>query len=449
MTAHIDALADFACRTRLEDIAPQALAHLRHILADTWAACAIGNQEEPMRRMRELQQAQVAGGQAVVLGTGVRLNPLDAAALNAAAGCWLELDEGNLSSNGHPGIQVLPTALAVAQQLGCSGEQMLLACAIGYEVVARIGSACDMRMSIHPHGTYGVVGAAVAAGRLMGLDRAQMRELINLAGSSPIAGNRQGMKEGATLRNWYASHSATMGQTAVRLVQSGFTGPLDGLAPTCNEVLFDRFRPEALVQDLGSRWLLADGYIKLYGCGRPIHAAIDALRDALAPLGDPGHWPLAEELERIELRGFKFVVFLGRTDIRNAFATRFSTPFALASVLVNRSHGVECFTEEAAADGRIQSLMQRVQMQEDQGFSARFPEQQLCELVLVLKDGRRLQGRCEVIRGEPANPADPQDYRDKFMALAARVWPADRLETLYEQARHPERLASLDGWGLA
>jgi 2-methylcitrate dehydratase PrpD len=377
----------------------------------------------------------------------VRLNPLDAAALNAAAGCWLELDEGNLTSNGHPGIQVIPTALAVAQQLGSTGEEFLRACAIGYEVVARIGSACDMRMSIHPHGTYGVVGAAVAAGCLMGLDRAQMRELINLAGSSPIAGNRQGMKEGATLRNWYASHSATMGQTAVRLVQSGFTGPLDGLTPTCNEVLFDHFKPEVLVQDLGRRWLLAEGYIKLYGCGRPIHAAIDALLDALAPLGGPQAWPVAEEVERIELRGFKFVVFLGRTDIRNAFATRFSTPFALASVLVHRSHGIECFSDAAAADARIHALMQRIAMQEDEEFSRRFPQKQCCELVLHLQGGRRLVGRCEVIRGEPANPADPQDYRDKFMALAGRIWPAEQLETLYEQARYPERLPSLQNWG--
>jgi 2-methylcitrate dehydratase PrpD len=449
MTDHLDALADFACRTTLADIEPRALSHLRHILADTVAACAIGNQEVPMRQLLALQQAQVAGGLASVLGTRAQLNPLDAAALNASAGCWLELDEGNLASNGHPGIQVIPSALAVAQQLGKSGADFLLACALGYEVVARIGSACDMRMSIHPHGTYGVVGAAVATGRLMGLDRMQMRELISLAASSPIAGNRQGMKEGATLRNWYAAHSATMGQTAVRLVQSGFTGPLDGLTPTCNDVLFDNFKPELMVRDLGQRWLLAEGYIKLYGCGRPIHAALDALRHALAPLGSPEAWPLAEEVERIELRGFKFLVFLGRTDIRNAFSTRFSTPFALASVLVHRSHGIECFTDAAAADARIQALMHRVHMQEEPSFSARFPAEQLCELSVWLKDGRRLQGRCDIIRGEPAHPADVQDYQDKFMALGARVWPEHRLPEIYSQAIYPERLPSLAGWGLA
>ena len=84
-------------------------------------------------------------------------------------------------------VAELGSFAAVAQQLGSSGEDFLLACAIGYEIVARIGSACDMRMSIHPHGTYGVVGAAVAAAKLAGLGPGPMREVISLAGSAPMA----------------------------------------------------------------------------------------------------------------------------------------------------------------------------------------------------------------------------------------------------------------------
>lgn len=443
---YLDQLAEFACSAQLADVAPEALQHLRFIVADTLAACAIGNQEPEMGAMRALQVQLSGGGEASVLGTGIKMNPIDAAALNAAAGCWLELDEGNLTSNGHPGIQVIPAALAVAQQLGKSGEEFLLACALGYEICARIGSACDMRMCLHPHGTYGVVGAAVAVGRLMGVSPAQMRELINLAGSSPIAGNRQGMKDGATLRNWYASHSAIMGQMAVRLVQSGFTGPRDGLTPTCDEVLFDNFKPDVVVKDLGKRWLLAEGYIKLYGCGRPIHAAIDALRDALAPLGDASHWPLADEIAGIEVRGFKFLAFLNRRDIRNAFATRFSTPFAVASVIVNRGHGLACFDDAAAANPDIHALVDKLALVEVDDYSALFPQQQVCDVTITLKNGRVLKGRCDIIRGEPANPADPQDYRDKFVGLARRTWPARTdaaLNGLYDQALKLDQLPDM------
>ena len=440
MADSLDALADFACNTQISDIEPKALAHLRAILADTLAVCAIGNQEQPMRQLLALQREQVAGGQACVLGTDHTLNALDAAALNAAAGCWLELDEGNLTSNGHPGIQVIPSALAVAQQLGRSGADFLLASAIGYEVVARIGSACDMRMSIHPHGTYGVVGAAVATARLLGLGRQAMREVISLAGSSPIAGNRQGMKEGATLRNWYAAHSAQMGQMAVRLVEAGFTAPIDGIAPTCNDILYDNLRPEDVVRDLGRDWLLGEGYIKLYPCGRPVHAAIDALRAALASAPQAVR---AADIARIEVRGFRFVVYLDRTDIRNAFATRFSTPFALASVAWHGSHGLECFEERAAANPQILELARRVEMTEVPAYTSAFPARQLCDVIVVLADGSRLEGHCEVMRGEPGNPADPAEYRDKFFAIGNPIWGETLCARIHEAAMQVDALADM------
>ncbi len=439
----IDRLTDFACGAKLSDIDPQSLQHLKVIVADTLAAFAAGNQEPEMKALLAKQKPLVSSGHASVVGTDCTLNPIDAAALNASAGCWLELDEGNLTSNGHPGIQVIPTALAVAQELGKSGEEFLLACAIGYEICARIGSACDMRMCIHPHGTYGVIGGAVAAARLQGVSRSEMRELINLAGSSPIAGNRQSMKDGATLRNWYASHSAIMGQMSVRLVQSGFTGPHDGITPTCDEVLFDNFKPEVAVQDLGKKWILGDGYIKLYGCGRPIHSAIDAVRGALAPLGDTSNWPTADEIASIDIRGYKFLAFLNRRDIRNAFATRFSTPFAVASVIVNRGWGLECFDDAAAADKTIDALVQKVELSEVPEYSDQFPIKQICDLTITLKNGTKFVGRTDVIRGEPANPADASDYRDKFMDMAVRAWPADKLDALFDAAMNVDKLGNM------
>jgi 2-methylcitrate dehydratase PrpD len=431
MSDYLDTLVDFVDATRLDDVPPAALAHLRSIFADTLVAFAAGMQQPEMKALAARQLAESGGGHAMIVGTGQRCGPIEASALNAAAGCWLEIDEGNLEANGHPGIQVLPAALAVAQQRGASGRAFLEACAIGYEVAGRIGSACDQRMIVHPHGTYGVVGAAVAVAKLCGLPRDRLRELISLAGSSPLAGNRMTMKDGATLRNWYAAHSAQMGQMALRLIEAGFTAPYDGIAPTCNEILFDNFRPDVVVAGLGSRWLLGDGYIKLYPCGRPVHAAIDALRDALARAPEPVR---AEDVARIEVRAFQFAAYLNRTDIRNAFATRFSTPFALASVLVHRSHGLECFDEAAAADPLILDLARRVQLAEDAGYTAAWPARQPCDVVLVMNDGSRLSGHCEVMRGEPSNPVDRAEFQAKFMAIGTPVWGEDMAARIHAAA---------------
>src|SRR5258706_15924832 len=121
-------------------------------------------QQREMKALVAKNLAQAAAGDAWVIGTGRRASASDAALLNGTAGTWLELDEGNLYAKGHPGIQVVPAAVALAQETTCSGTDLLLAIALGYELSARISRAANVRLSVHPHGTYGVIGAAVAAG---------------------------------------------------------------------------------------------------------------------------------------------------------------------------------------------------------------------------------------------------------------------------------------------
>lgn len=72
----------------------------------------------------------------------------------------------------------------------------------------------------------------------------------------------------------------------------------------------------------------------------------------------------------------------------------------------------------------------------------------MCDVTITLKNGRVLEGRCDIIRGEPANPADPQDYRDKFVGLARRTWPGRTdaaLNGLYDQALKLDQLPDMRG----
>ena len=80
----------------------------------------------------------------------------------------MELDEGNQFGRGHPAIHVFPAVLAMAEEGLFSGRDLILALVLGYEVGTRIGIAAKIRMSMHPHGTWGTVGAAVAVGKLTG-----------------------------------------------------------------------------------------------------------------------------------------------------------------------------------------------------------------------------------------------------------------------------------------
>ena len=438
---YLDTLSRFACATSLADIPLAVRERCGVIVADMLAVIAAGMQEPEMKALAANHLPRVAGGQSSVIGSGKRCNPLDAALLNATAGVWLELDEGNFNTNGHPGVHVIPAALAHAQEHGVSGADFLSAVIVAYEICGRIGGAYQMKTIVQPHGTYGVIGAAIAVGRMCGFNPRQMREVINIAASTPMGGNRQTMREGATVRNYYAGHGNFTGQMAVRLVQSGFTGPRDAPSVTYGQLLADDFKPVQVIAGLGSEWTLDKGYIKLYPSGRYVHSAIDALLDALrqAPAGRIA--PAA--VERVEVRGYKMVAYLGEQRPKNLFGTRFSVPFSIATIIAHGRADLGVFGAPAYANKEILELAARVEVVEVPEFTAEFHARQIVELKILCKDGTTVAGRCEVTRGEPGNPHAPADIRKKYDQLATPVWGEQLARDVYAGCMKLEAIPDL------
>src|SRR5688572_32812475 len=272
---YLQRLARFAAETKLSDITAPARERARWVLADCIPVIAAGMQQPEMKAFASRQLANAAPGDSWVIGAGRRASALDASLLNGTAGTWLELDEGNLFAKGHPGIQVVPAAVALAQELDASGADLLLAVALGYELSSRVSRAANVKLSVHPHGTYGVIGAAIAAGRLKRFTPRQMLELINVASTMGMATSRQTLLDGATVRNIYTGHSGYMGLMASRLVECGFTGEIDSVSAIYGKVLSDAFDPARVVAGLGTEWLIAQSYFKLHPAGRYAHSTID------------------------------------------------------------------------------------------------------------------------------------------------------------------------------
>jgi 2-methylcitrate dehydratase PrpD len=438
---YLDTLSRFACDTQLSEIPLAVRERCEVIIADLLAVIAAGMQVPEMKALVAQHVPRVANGHASVVGSGKRSNPLDAALLNATAGVWLELDEGNFNTNGHPGVHVIPAALAHAQEHGVSGADFLAAVILGYEICGRIGGAYQMKTIVQPHGTYGVIGAAVAVGRMCGLNPAQMREAINVAASTPMGGNRQTMRDGATVRNYYAGHGNFTGQMAVRLVQAGFTGPVDAPSVTYGQLLADDFKPAQVVAGLGCEWTLVRGYIKLYPSGRYVHSAIDALLDALG--NAPGGRVAPDMVERIDVRGYRMVAYLGEKRPKNLFGTRFSVPFSVATIIAHGRADLEVFGAQAFANKDIMALASRVEVAEAPEFTVEFHAKQIVELKIVCKDGMILSGRCDITRGEPGNPHAPGEIERKFNQLAIPVWGEQRTRDVYARCMQLESIPDM------
>jgi len=423
-------LSRFLCRTTLVDVSPEAKARARWIIADCIPVIAAGMQQTQMKAYAARHLSGAAPGNAWVIGTGRRASSLDAALLNGTAGTWLELDEGNLFAKGHPGIQVVPAAVALAQERRASGADLLLAVALGYEASARISRAAQVRLSIHPHGTYGVIGAAITAAHLIGFDEAQMLELLNVAATMGMATSRQTLLDGATVRNIFTGHSGFMGLTATRLVECGFTGEIDGVGNVYGRVLSDTFDRERVVAGLGSEWLIAQNYFKLHPTGRYVHSAIDALDDLLSRV--PGGRLDIDRIKSIKVRAYMLAAMLAERRVVSSFGARFSVPFALASILYHGRSGLASFDEQAVANPKIQALAAIVELSEDEQHTARFPSEQPCDLAITLDDGAILEGHCIVTKGEPANPHRPEELEGKFFDLGVPVWGRETAQALFD-----------------
>lgn len=436
--AYLERVSQFLYDTKLLDIGPAALDRARWILADCIPVIAAGMQVPEMKALVGKHLTGVMPGNSLVFGTGRRVGALDAGLLNGTAGTWLELDEGNLFAGGHPGIQVVPGALAVAQEIGATGADLLRAVTLGYEISSRIARAASLRLCIHPHGTYGVIGAAIAVGLLRGLSQTQLRELLNVSATMGMATSRNALLDGATVRNIYTGHSAYMGQMAVRLVESGFTGEVDGVGTTFGKVLSDTFDAGRVVEGLGSDWLIAQNYFKLHCTGRYVHSAIDALEDALAK---PGAKNLDIDLiDRVDIKAYKLAAMLSGKNITTSFGARFSIPFAIASILYHGKSGLKSFDEAAVANPKVQQLTQRVTVVEEPEYNKAYPQKQHCEVIISLKDGKKIIGHCEVTKGESARPHAPSDLKGKFVELGTSVWGEATTHKLFDQLMRIESI---------
>jgi len=437
--SYLEKASRFICATRLDDLSSAARERGRWVIADSIPVIAAGMRTEEMGALVARQLANAPRGNAWVIGTGQRANPFDAALLNGTAGTWLELDEGNLFAKGHPGIQVVPAAVAAAQDMRASGADLLLAVTLGYEVSARISRAANIRLSVHPHGTYGVIGAAIAVGKLKALNQPQMRELLNVAATMGMATSRKTLLEGSTVRNIYTGHSGYMGQMAVRLVEAGFTGESDGVQSIYGGVLSDTFDRERVVAQLGEEWLITKSYFKLHCAGRYAHSAIDALEDALART--PGKQIDPSRIERIDVSAYSLAAMLNGKNITTSFGARFSVPFALASILYHGKSGLSSFDERAVANPAVQNLVSRVFVTENLSYTAAFPEKQFCDVAISLTDASVIKGRCEVTKGEPSNPHKPEELQGKFFELGAPAWGKGVTQKLYDGLMNLEAIS--------
>jgi hypothetical protein len=325
-------------------------------------------------------------------------------------------------------VHVIPAAVALSQERAADAADFLAGLVVGYEVGSRLGAASQLRGAMHPHGTWGTIGAAAACARIAHLSASAMREALNIASSLTTATSKRTMLEGGLVRNTYAGLSNRNGLLALDLTECGFTGERDGPASLLGQIVSEHFDPEAVVRELGQDWHLMHNYFKMHSCCRYNHGTLDAI-DQLAASQS---LPQPDEIESIEVQTYHLAAELDDPAPANTLAAKFSVPFAVATRIVHGSSALSSFTWEAVRKPDVLALAQKVRVSHDPAMSQRLPAERPARVLMRLTDGRQLLAEAGVNRGDDASPYTREELRAKFMDLSGRIWPAAHCRDLLE-----------------
>jgi 2-methylcitrate dehydratase PrpD len=416
MGQQIEQLAQFVAKTQWEEIPQAVQRHAKLVLLDTLGVILAGSERPEVRQLHE-RLAPTAGAGATVYARGwPTQDPRMAALLNGIAGRSIELCEGLRFVSGQAAMQILPGVLAAAEQFGASGREMLAAFVLGYDVAARLSGGFTPRPLAHQNGQVSLLAAAAAGARVRGLDSGGVSRAMRIATTLLLTPSYTNAVAGATALNVAGGMSGFAAALAPELALAGFEAQLDAIEEALGQLVGGGFTPDAVLDELGTRWEITRNYFRLYACCNPIHPALDCLAAALAELH-----PLPAQIARIDVATYRFASVMRNPDPPNYFASKYSLPHAAATMVVRGHAGYAALDDSALHDPAIVPLRHRVQVGEDPAMSAVAPRLRPARVTVTLTDGRHSTRACDSHRGDFQQPFAEAEIRAKFHELATVV----------------------------
>lgn len=449
--AGTDGLARWASGLSWSEVPVPVRERLSLVLLDTLAVTLAGARTDGQRRIRAAWPRPP--GDAPVLGSGFLTHTDTAAYLNASALVCCELDEGGKYAKGHPAGHVFPAVLALAASLGASGEATALALLAGYEVAARFGRATALGPGVHPHGTWGVTGAAAGCALLLGLSAPQVAAAIDTAAGLPVAGHFDSALDGHRVRDAWMGAAAVSGLAAARLARASVVRNT-GTAARSLGTLLGTFDASALTRGLGAHGAAADGdgpggpgqegivdwqithnYFKRHASCSYTHPAADLALDLRASrLHGMTPADVVAAVDTLTVDTHRLAAPLDRTHWDSGLGAMFSVPYAVAAALLDGE--VAPATADATEEQRPElfALARKVTVREEAAFTARLPHERPSRLTAHFTDGRE---RAVLSAPHPVGDSAHHPFTDATLSsfLTRLLGDGDLVDSLRQSAK--------------
>jgi 2-methylcitrate dehydratase PrpD len=359
--------------------------------------------------------------EATVLGTRTKVGAPAAALANGTLVHALDFDDTHAGGLVHATAVVLPAALAVGQQVGASGRDVLTAAVVGYEAVTRIASAAPHGFharGLHATAVAGVFSSALVAARLSGLDVTTTTNALGIAGSQ-AGGLLAFLGTSAATKMLHPGLASQSGILAARLAAAGATGPesvFEGRNGLYEALATGHVDVEVVLDGLGVRWETTRIGIKPYPACQLSHATLDAVQDARARHAFGPEDVLS--VDAVVHPDSAPTVCPDDRDLAHpttGYAAKFSLPWSVAALVTDGVLGVPQFEPESIARPAVADLATRVTWRlEGTGHAADAPG----SVRVTLRDGTVVHGAVERSGGGPDNPLTHDELVAKFAGNA-------------------------------
>lgn len=419
MASVAERYAQWAVAFRAQPLPAEVVHHAKRALVDLEAAMISGAVQAPATMLEKALAEELDRGEAR-LALGRRATVRAAGLINGAAAHTTEVDDIFRDGIYHPGAPTIPAALALAQSLGASGEALLRAIVVGYEVSTRIGAAMGRAhyKFWHNTGTIGCFGACAAAAELLGLDAKRFAHALATV-TTFSAGLQQSFRQDSMSKPLHAGRAAEAGLTAALAAREGVIGSLDVID---GEAGYGRAMSDGPDWEKGLATLGRDFHItrmtfKNHTCCGHTFAAIDGALALQAKMGVS-----AEDIRKVRVGTYRAALDVaGYEEPRTAAEGRFSLKYVVATALTHGSVRFAAFEPARLNDAGTRALMREVEVAVDPELDAAFPAQRAARVAIEARDGRRGEYLQPTRIGDPDAPLSDAQLEAKFLELAGPV----------------------------
>ena len=381
------------------------------IIASTIASAAMGSDIGSSNAFRALARERGGTPDATIwFDSGPKLPVLEAARSNAVMSDAAASDDSDLRKIAHIGTIICSTAIAMGERTGASGQDVLAAMVLGYEIAGRLSDAVTPQEAGFHTGVITIFSAAAAAGKLLHLTEEQLTHAIALAATS--VGGLGTASTASWAREYDAGLSAMLGITAAMVAQRGFTTETRVMEmPRGYFEVFKGQDVESVTRDFGKEWdITTDMAIKLVPGGHPNHGVIEAAGNAAREAKVS-----PDEIEAILICHPPYVVnHVHPTDL---IGVAHSVTYGVACAVADGAFTWDHAAPEKVSDGVIGSLQDKVQPGDPPANAAQLLRYRGGMVTIRTKAGKTFTSVVEAPRGSAPRGIDWADVDAKYRRL--------------------------------